>query len=44
MEVTRSRLATTQTALEIMGKAQELLASISKSEQALRDEQPPGQR
>ncbi len=31
LEVTRSRLATTETALDIMGKAQELLASISRS-------------
>lgn len=31
LEVTRNRLATTETALDIMGKAQELLESISKS-------------
>ena len=31
LEVTRNRLATTETALEIMGKARELLESISKS-------------
>ena len=35
LEVTRNRLATTETALDIMGKAQELLESISKSS-------PPG--
>jgi len=32
LEVTRRRLATTETALDIMGKARELLESISKSE------------
>jgi transposase len=31
LEVTRARLATTETALQIMGKAHELLESISKS-------------
>jgi transposase-like protein len=42
LEVTRSKLATTETALEIMGKAQELLASISKSEPGYQDEQQRG--
>lgn len=32
LEVTRAKLSRTQTALEIMGKAQELLEEISKSE------------
>ena len=41
LEVTRARLATTQTALQIMGKAHELLESISKSSDI---EQRDGQR
>ncbi len=44
LEVTRSKLATTETALDIMGKARELLASISKSEQERQDEQQRGPR
>ncbi len=32
LEVTRAKLSRTQTALEIMGKARELLEDISKSE------------
>ncbi len=44
LEVTRSKLATTETALDIMGKAQELLASISKSEQQRADKQQHGPR
>jgi len=31
LEVTEARLATTETALDIMGKARELLETISKS-------------
>ena len=34
LEVTQSKLSTTQTALDIMGKARELLESISKSSEA----------
>lgn len=41
LEVTRARLATTETALDIMGKARELLESISKSSDT---EHKPGQR
>lgn len=44
LEVTRSRLATTETALDIMGKARELLQSISKTEQEHPGEQPHGPR
>lgn len=42
LEVTRTRLATTQTALEIMGKARELLEAISESEQDGPDSTPRG--
>ena len=38
LEVTRSKLARTQIALDIMGKAHELLEEISRSEQAGPDE------
>lgn len=41
LEVTRSRLATTETALDIMGKARELLESIFKGSEP---EQPRGKR
>ncbi len=34
LEVTEAKLATTETALDIMGKARELLESISKSSEA----------
>lgn len=34
LEVTQSKLSTTRTALDIMGKARELLESISKSSEA----------
>lgn len=44
LEVTRSRLATTETALDIMGKARELLQSISETEQGHPGEQPHGPR
>ena len=42
LEVTRTRLASTQTALEIMGKARELLEAISESEQDGPDGTPRG--
>jgi len=41
LEVTRNRLATTETALDIMGKARELLESISRSSDT---DRPPGKR
>lgn len=41
LEVTERRLATTEVALEIMGKAHELLEGISRSS---RDDTPPTQR
>lgn len=44
LEVTRRRLATTETALDIMGKARELLESISKSEPGHLDGQQHGPR
>lgn len=44
LEVTRSKLATTETALDIMGKARELLQSISESEQQRAGEQQRGPR
>ena len=44
LEVTRSKLATTETALDIMGKARELLQSISKSELGRADGQQHGPR
>ena len=44
LEVTRRRLATTETALEIMGKARELLESISRSEPGPQDGQQHGRR
>lgn len=37
LEVTRAKLSRTQTALEIMGKAQELLEDISRSEPEVPD-------
>jgi transposase len=42
LEVTRARLSRTETALEIMGKARELLEEISNSEQDGPDRLPRG--
>lgn len=42
LEVTRRRLATTETALDIMGKARELFESISKSEPGAPDRPAAG--
>ena len=44
LEVTRARLSRTETALEIMGKARELLEEISKSEPDGPDATPRGRR